>query len=890
MGVLTGATGMNLSHDVFSPPRALCRGGARVCSALSTPQTHLSRLVHLLHHAQFTWHHLACALMLGATVHAWAAGPLPTQLPSGGQVVAGQASITQNANVMNIQQNSARAAIDWQTFNLGSAARVNFNQPSASSVTLNRVLDNNPSQIWGRITAPGQVFLVNPSGAYFAPSASVEVGSFLATTHTQSNEDFMAGRNTWSRNGATGSILNEGQLRASLGGYVALLAPEVRNLGVVVAQLGTVVLAAGEAYTLQFEGTGLLSNVIVTPATMKAMVDNGNAVQAPGGLILLSAQAASRLQAGVVSNTGTLQASGLIKDGGRIMLRASDRIQLGGEALADAAADSAAQGGQITAIADLSHPESVTVVSGRLSAQGGARGGDGGFVETSASQLLVQATSRVNTLAPRGKTGLWLLDPYDLTISSGADQNWAPSSSNYAATGNNSVLNASTLVNGLSSSSITVSTGTGGTQTGTITINADLSWSANTTLTLSAAGGIVLNNNITNSGISSGLTLTAAGAGGISGSGNLSNAGALTFNVNNAIGNGTLSGTLSGAGNITKSGSGWLTLSGNNTYTGTTTVSAGTLKVGSATALGANGGVTVASGAAMDLNGQTLTSTGTLTLNGTGISSSGALMNSSTSTGTYAGAVVLASAASIKGDTGLIALTNANLSGNFSLTLDGSAGGSIAGVISTTAASGVIKQGGGTWTLSGTNTYTGTTAINAGVLKAGSARALGASGAVSVIANAALDLNGQTMTSTGTLTINGTGISGGGALMNSSATGATYAGAIALGSSSSVIGSGGSISLTSAVGNPASAATLTLGGTAGGTLSGVASGSNVLLTKTDAGTWTLTGNEGNGGVVTINAGTLALTGSGALGNPSSVAIHNTGILDMSGVSCAGLTM
>ena len=118
------------------------------------------------------------------------------------------------------------------------------------------------------------------------------------------------------------------------GGLQLAVLNSILFVGVVVAQLGTVVLAAGEAYTLQFEGTGLLSNVIVTPATMKALVDNGNAVQAPGGMILLSAQAASRLQAGVVLNTGTLQASGLIKDGGRIMLRASDRIQLGGEVLA----------------------------------------------------------------------------------------------------------------------------------------------------------------------------------------------------------------------------------------------------------------------------------------------------------------------------------------------------------------------------------------------------------------------------------------------------------------------------------------------------------------------------------------------------------------------------
>ncbi len=140
-------------------------------------------------------------IMLGCG-SVWAAPPVPTQLPTGGQVVAGKAAIAQSGSVLNVNQSSQRAAIDWQSFNVGAAAQVNFKQPSSVSVTLNRVLDNNPTQIFGRITAPGQVFLVNPAGAYFAPSASLEVGSLLATTHSLRNEDFMAGRSTLLRNKA----------------------------------------------------------------------------------------------------------------------------------------------------------------------------------------------------------------------------------------------------------------------------------------------------------------------------------------------------------------------------------------------------------------------------------------------------------------------------------------------------------------------------------------------------------------------------------------------------------------------------------------------------------------------------------------------------------------
>ncbi|MEI7538404.1 MAG: filamentous hemagglutinin N-terminal domain-containing protein, partial [Comamonadaceae bacterium] len=238
-----------------------------------------------------------------ASSGAMAAPPLPTQLPTGAQVVAGKASISQSAATLNVNQSSNRAAIDWAAFNVGSQAQVNFNQPGASSVTLNRVLDANPSQIFGRINAPGQVFLTNPSGVYFAPGASVDVGGLVATTHSISNADFMAGGNSFARNGATGSVVNEGELKAGLGGYIALLAPEVRNKGVIVAQMGTVALAAGEVFELQFDANNTLANLRVSPATMAALVDNGNAVQAPGGLVILSARAADQLQGGVVRNS-----------------------------------------------------------------------------------------------------------------------------------------------------------------------------------------------------------------------------------------------------------------------------------------------------------------------------------------------------------------------------------------------------------------------------------------------------------------------------------------------------------------------------------------------------------------------------------------------------------
>ena len=96
------------------------------------------------------------------------AQPLPASaLPTNGQVVSGTGSITQSGNHMQVTQGSQRLVTHWDTFNIGSAARVEFVQPSASAVALNRVLSGDPSRIYGQLSANGQVFLVNPAGVLF---------------------------------------------------------------------------------------------------------------------------------------------------------------------------------------------------------------------------------------------------------------------------------------------------------------------------------------------------------------------------------------------------------------------------------------------------------------------------------------------------------------------------------------------------------------------------------------------------------------------------------------------------------------------------------------------------------------------------------------------------
>ena len=110
------------------------------------------------------------------------------QLPTGGQIVAGSGQINQDANTLTVQQNSDKLITNWQSFNIGSQNSVTFQQPSVDAVALNRILGSNASEIYGSLTANGQVFLVNPNGILFAEGASVDVGSLVASTLDISNE------------------------------------------------------------------------------------------------------------------------------------------------------------------------------------------------------------------------------------------------------------------------------------------------------------------------------------------------------------------------------------------------------------------------------------------------------------------------------------------------------------------------------------------------------------------------------------------------------------------------------------------------------------------------------------------------------------------------------
>ncbi|NDF99529.1 MAG: filamentous hemagglutinin N-terminal domain-containing protein, partial [Chitinophagia bacterium] len=197
-------------------------------------------------------------------------------------MVKGQAQINQTgtagATSTTIKQSTPQVSINWQSFNVGDKERVNFVQPDASSLAINRILGTEGSIVQGNIRANGQVWLINPNGIVFGKNAQVNVGGLVATTLDTANPGSLTGAQRFNGN-STAAVTNSGLLSASEGGYVALLGHRVSNQGEINAPAGTVALGAGSAVDLQFNNNQLLG-VQVYESLLDAMSENGGVVRA----------------------------------------------------------------------------------------------------------------------------------------------------------------------------------------------------------------------------------------------------------------------------------------------------------------------------------------------------------------------------------------------------------------------------------------------------------------------------------------------------------------------------------------------------------------------------------------------------------------------------------
>ena len=735
----------------------------------------------------------------------------PGTLPTGAEVTSGNATITTSGLQMTIDQSSQSMIANWQSFNIGSDAGVRFNQPNSSSTALNRITDQNPTQIMGSLSANGKIFLINPSGIIFGRNARVDVGGLVASSLDMLDHDFLEGKYSFRNSGNAGTILNQGTIKAFPGGVVALIAPRVTNEGTITTQNGSTALGAGNQVSLDFNGDGLIS-LIVDAGAVEALTENKEIIKAEGGLVVMTAKAADALVQSAVNNSGIIEAKSFLERAGHIILDAAEgmttisgtldvssseskggqivatgnrvlvksgahlsasgttgggEVLVGGSwqgkdssipqatgtivercALLEANATNNGNGGTVVAWSDVTNPLSVTRAYGTFEAQGGPNSGNGGRIETSGHWLDVADIS-LSASALSGSGGVWLLDPYTVTINNnGTDGNWNSGNPDiWTPDKNNSQLKNSAITDRLKSgTSVTIITGgTNGDEYGDITVSNDILTTITTgspALTLNADRNITISAAIGNYSRTLSLIMNAGGT--ITGTGAISGTGTTTFNIGS--GSGIYSGIISKT-NLIKEGTGTLILSGANSYTGTTTINAGALRAANSTALGKAGGVTVASGATLELEGNITIGNKTLSLSGSGFNSSGALRNVSDKN-TYGGPITLSAATQINSESGMLNLTG-TIDGTNALQVNGFGGvtfyrplgySTILESFTADAATTLLINGGFVLT-SMTQTYSGSTTFGAPTLLLASD--ITATGAVSATERLSLSAGGN---------------------------------------------------------------------------------------------------------------------------------------------------
>ncbi len=638
---------------------------------------------------------------------------------------------------------------------------------------------------------------------------------------------YFKGINTYT--GAT--IINDGTLALSHGGSIAASSGVTLNLSTSVlditqatsgetikalsGSLGTVALGS---QTLTISGTGsstfdgVIQNSGISPGTGGGLTVSGGTETLSGANVYTGA---TTITGGTLSLSGT----GSIVDSSGVVLGSGGTFDISGTTGGATIVGLTGSGGTVnlggkTLSLALSTSQTDTF---------------NGIIEGTGGGLTLSGTSATEIL---GGTNTY---SGTTTITSGTLEFTGSTANLTGGIVNNSNLNFQQTANSSFSGVIS--------GTGTVTQDG----SAATTLTLSGAN--------TDSGV---ITITAgtlkftgstAGLGG-----NLIDNSALVFGQTASS---SLTGIISGTGTVTQAGAPGttLTLAGNNTYSGATTVSAGTLELSGLTA-GLTGGIVdnsalVFQQAANNSLSGVISGSGTVTENG----ASGTTLTLS-GANTYSGITTISSGTlDLAGTTGGM---TGNIVDNSSLAFVQTASSSLSGIISGTG--GVTEDGsaGTTLTLSGANTYSGTTTITSGTLEYAGSTASLTGGIVNnsalVFHQAASSTLSSAISGTGSLTENG---SAGTALTLTGAN--TYTGPTTISSGSLNVGTGGSLAHS----NITIDSGASLGGT--GTI-----------------TWNLSNNTGD---LISNSGTLNITGLNLILNISGTQTQSQYILanDASGI-------
>ena len=467
--------------------------------------------------------------------------------PNGANVVHGNVNITQSGSSTIINQNTDKAIINWNSFDINKGESVLFNQNSSSSIVLNRVTNGLPTNIFGSISANGNVFILNQAGVLVGNGASINTNSFLAGAANINDNDFIAGK--YNFYGTQGNVINNGSIKVHDGGYAVLMGKNVTNNGLISAKLGKIYLSSGEAFRMDMSGNDLIG-VEVEKGITDAYISNAGHIQAEGGTIIMTAKNASDVIRQAVNNTGIIDASSISYEGGKVILGAengqiindgeinvssksddsgsieikaehiinngliyanglnggtinmlsSDFLKIGSSSIIQANSFSYGNGGNIKLISQ----KRAESYNGAL-IEAGSIYGSGGFIELSGYDS-VYAFGNFNTKSMYGRYGQFLLDPSNMFI--GNYSNLADDENYQVSDDGNTYIDITWLNNMLNTSNVSLQT-LQGNGSGDITLNAGVTLTGTNGLTLDAANNISLLGNI--DGLSA-LTLNAGGS------------------------------------------------------------------------------------------------------------------------------------------------------------------------------------------------------------------------------------------------------------------------------------------------------------------------------------------------------------------------------------------
>ncbi|BBO85843.1 hypothetical protein DSCO28_64090 [Desulfosarcina ovata subsp. sediminis] len=265
--------------------------------------------------------------------------PSANQLPVIQSIVSNVSSLEQvGNNKLIVHQTNDKAVLEWKSFDIGANAWTHFDQQGNTNWSaLNRIYDQNPSQIFGRLTADGSVYLINQNGILFSQGSSVDVHGLVASSLNIAQDAFEDDLMTFAAENYQGvegydasavAVSNHGTIETDNDGTVMLIASTVENNGTITAPLGTIILAAGsevavtenettggETYTVSYSGS----------ATDQAVNFADGSLDAYSGYIGMFGQ--------VVNQEGLVKAVTAIRQRGRIVLKATETLTLAEESL-----------------------------------------------------------------------------------------------------------------------------------------------------------------------------------------------------------------------------------------------------------------------------------------------------------------------------------------------------------------------------------------------------------------------------------------------------------------------------------------------------------------------------------------------------------------------------